>query len=295
MTLHLGLVVPNYGPALDVDELAAVAEAAEDAGFDSAWVTDHLLVPAEFAPVYGTITEALVTLGFLAARTSRIRLGVSALVVPQRNPFVTLKQVMSLDTLSGGRIVLAVTPGWLEREFATLGADFAGRGSRLDDWLDLAASAFTQVPGPVDHAGALALHDAWLAPTLARPAGIEIWVAGTGKPALRRAARASVLHPVALPPSELSDLAARFRELRPDGRVVLRISTFLRDDPDSSAVDERGRHAVAGPPAWIAERLIEYVAAGCDGFVVNLGHDAPGLADRVRRFTAEVWPRLSTG
>jgi alkanesulfonate monooxygenase SsuD/methylene tetrahydromethanopterin reductase-like flavin-dependent oxidoreductase (luciferase family) len=133
--LHLGVILPNYGSALDAEHLAAVAVAAEDAGFDSGWVSDHLMVPAEIAPVYGTISEALVSLGFLAARTQRLRLGVSALVVPQRNPLVALKQVTSLDFLSGGRVVLAVAAGWLEQEFETLGSPFRERGRRLDDWL----------------------------------------------------------------------------------------------------------------------------------------------------------------
>src|SRR5689334_14362434 len=114
---HLGLILPNYGPALDVERLAAAATAAEEAGLASAWVTDHVAVPPGWAETYGTIAEALVTLGFLAARTERIRLGVSALVVPQRRPLVTLKQLSTLDLLSGGRLLAAVTPGWLREEF----------------------------------------------------------------------------------------------------------------------------------------------------------------------------------
>jgi alkanesulfonate monooxygenase SsuD/methylene tetrahydromethanopterin reductase-like flavin-dependent oxidoreductase (luciferase family) len=109
--LHIGLILPNYGPALNAETLVAVAVAAEDAGFDSGWVTDHLIVPAELAGVYGTVAEALVSLGFLAARTQRIALGVSALVVPQRNPLVALRQLATLDFLSGGRIVTAVAAG----------------------------------------------------------------------------------------------------------------------------------------------------------------------------------------
>jgi alkanesulfonate monooxygenase SsuD/methylene tetrahydromethanopterin reductase-like flavin-dependent oxidoreductase (luciferase family) len=284
------LILPNYGEALDAEGLAAAAIAAEGAGFDSVWVTDHLIVPAELAPVYGTIAEALVSLGFLAGRTRRIKLGVSALVVPQRNPFVALKQVASLDFLSGGRIVMAVAPGWLEKEFATLGSTFEGRGRLLDNWLELAVAAFAQMPGPIDHEGNLPIRDGWLAPPLVQSDGIELWVAGGGDVALRRAARMGVWHPVALPPAKLSELVLRFRERRSDGRVVLRLSTLFADDPDPLAVDERGRHAIAGPPEWIAERLAEYVACGCNGFVVNLGHDRPGLGDRVRRFTQEVWP-----
>jgi Luciferase-like monooxygenase len=152
--LHLGVILPNYGNALDAERLAGVAVAAEEAGFDSGWMTDHLMVPAELAPVYGTIAEALVSLGFVAARTRRIQLGVSALIVPQRNPLVVLKQVTSLDFLSEGRIVMAVAAGWLEKEFESLGSRFDRRGRLLDDWLELARSAFTQMPGSIDHDGA---------------------------------------------------------------------------------------------------------------------------------------------
>ena len=290
--LHLGVILPNYGDALDPDGLASAAVAAEEAGFDSGWVTDHLIVPAEMAPVYGTITEALVSLGFLAGRTRRIQLGVSALIVPQRNPFVALKQLTSLDFLSGGRIVVAVAAGWLAQEFATLSSDFDSRGRLLDDWLELATSAFAQMPGSVDHDGGLPIRDGWLAPGLARSGGIELWVAGVSDATLRRAARTGVWHPVALPPAELSELAVRFRARRPDGRVVLRLTTQFAGEPNLRSCDERGRHAVTGPPQWIAERLVEYVQGGCNGFVVNLGHEAPGLEERVQRFAEEVWPSV---
>jgi alkanesulfonate monooxygenase SsuD/methylene tetrahydromethanopterin reductase-like flavin-dependent oxidoreductase (luciferase family) len=295
--LHLGVILPNYGEALDAERLVAAAVAAESAGFDSGWVTDHLIVPATMAPVYGTIAEALVSLGFLAGRTRRIQLGASALIVPQRNPYVALKQLTSLDFLSGGRIVMAVAAGWLEKEFATLGADFDLRGRRLDDWLELALSTFARMPGPVEHEGGLPIRDGWLAPGLVRSSGIELWVAGVSDVTLRRAARTGVWHPVALPPAKLSELAVRFRELRADGRIVLRLSTLFAEEPDPLSSDERGRHAVAGPPQWIAERLAEYVECGCNGFVINLAHEAPGLEERIERFVDEVWPTvlLSTG
>ena len=151
--LHLGLILPNYGEALATERLAGAAVAAEEAGFDSGWVTDHLLVPPEHAPVYGTIAEALVSLGFLAGRTERLQLGVSALVVPQRNPLVTLKQLTTLDLLSGGRIVTAVAAGWMEGEFELLGSEFESRGRRLDGWIRQARSAFEQMPGPIEELG----------------------------------------------------------------------------------------------------------------------------------------------
>jgi alkanesulfonate monooxygenase SsuD/methylene tetrahydromethanopterin reductase-like flavin-dependent oxidoreductase (luciferase family) len=290
--LHLGVILPNYGPALDAEELASVAVAAEGAGFDSAWVTDHLVVPAEHADVYGTITEALVALGFLAARTRRLELGVSALVVPQRNPLVALKQLTSVDFLSGGRIVTAVAAGWMEGEFSTLGADFANRGRLLDEWLELAMSVFRQMPGHVSYRGRTLSLDGWMGPGLVRPGGPELWVAGVSRATLRRAALTGVWHPVALPPDELATMAAELRRRRPESRVMLRIGVYFEREPTVGR-DERGRHAITGPADWIVERLHEYVEAGADGFVVNLDHEKPGLPQRVARFSEEVIPSIT--
>jgi alkanesulfonate monooxygenase SsuD/methylene tetrahydromethanopterin reductase-like flavin-dependent oxidoreductase (luciferase family) len=286
MSLHLGLILPNYGEGLEAERLAASAVAAEEAGFDSGWVTDHLVVPEEQAPVYGSIAEALVSLGFLAGRTRRLLLGVSALIVPARNPLVALKQLTTLDLLSGGRIVTAVAAGWMEEEFETLQAPFAQRGRLLDEWLDLAAAAFEQMPGRVRFEGELLSVDGWLAPGLVRPGGPELWVAGVSPATLRRAAKTGVWHPVALSPEELRRLAADF-----DGHVVLRIGVYLAEEPRTGE-DERGRHAVEGPPEWVAQRLAEYVEAGCDGFVVNLDYEREGLEERVHRFAEEVAPLL---
>jgi probable F420-dependent oxidoreductase len=292
--VHFGLILPNYGEALAAERLASAAAAAEEAGFDSGWVTDHLIVPPEHAPVYGSIAEALVSLGFLAARTRRLELGVSALVVPQRNPLVALKQLATLDLLSGGRIVTAVAAGWMKGEFALLGADFERRGRLLDEWLELAASVFGQMPGRVVYEGEFFSVDGWLAPALVRPGGPELWVAGVSRATLRRAARAGVWHPVALPPDELRPLADQLRERRPDSRVILRIGLSLGPEP-AAGRDERGRHAIVGPPEWVVERLAEYVDAGCDGFVVNLDYDRPGLDERVLAFGERVAVPLRAG
>jgi alkanesulfonate monooxygenase SsuD/methylene tetrahydromethanopterin reductase-like flavin-dependent oxidoreductase (luciferase family) len=288
---HLGLILPNYGSDLSTERLLAAARSAEDAGFDSAWVTDHVLVPDEHAQIYGTIAEALVTVGYLAAHTTRLELGVSALVVPQRNPLVALKQLTTLDFVSGGRIATAVAAGWMEGEFATLGASFERRGKLLNDWLRAALSVFEQMPGQVEYHGPQLSFEGWLAPALVRPGGPELWVAGVSRATLRRAAITGVWHPVALPPETLRPMAAELRERREDSRVMLRISVFLEDERRAGQ-DERGRHAVAGPPEWVAERLVEYLDIGCNGFVLNLGHEHPGLDERVRRFAEQVVPLL---
>src|SRR5215204_6071683 len=181
----MGPSLPGAGnlEAMDTPHLA------EEAGLDSGWMTDHLLVPSRHAGIYGTIAEALVTVGFLAGATNRLRLGVSALIVPQREPLATLKQLVTLDVLSGGRLVTAVAAGWMEEEFETLGATFADRGRRLDQWLDLAGDLLRQAPGRVVADGPVPVSDAWLAPAPTRPEGLELWVAGVSRDSLRRAAR----------------------------------------------------------------------------------------------------------
>ena len=289
---HLGVVLPNYGEAFDPGRLTAAAAAAEAAGLDSGWMTDHVLPPSRHAGIYGTVAEALVAVGYLAGSTTRLRLGVSALIVPQREPLLTFKQLVTLDVLSGGRLVTAVAAGWMEEEFQTLGASFPDRGRRLDEWLDLVGDLLRQAPGRVVADGPVPVSDAWLAPAPTRAEGLELWVAGVSRHTLRRAAKTGVWHPVALPLRELQTMAAAFRAEVPEGRVVLRLAVTLQDRLQEEATDDRGRHMVAGPAHWVAEQLNDYLEAGADGFVVDLGHNSAGLEDRIAGFAAEVAPML---
>jgi alkanesulfonate monooxygenase SsuD/methylene tetrahydromethanopterin reductase-like flavin-dependent oxidoreductase (luciferase family) len=150
---------------------------------------------------------------------------------------------------------------------------------------------FEQMPGRVRYEGDLFGLDGWMAPPLARPGGPPLWIAGVSRATLRRAEVTGVWHPVALRPDELRTMAAELRERRSDSQVMLRIAAYVTPKPQG-AVDERRGHAIAGPPEWIAERLAEYVEAGCNGFVLNLGHASPELEERVRHFTEEIAPLL---
>ena len=290
---HFGIVLPNYGDGLSRENLSASTIAAEESGFDSVWATDHVMVTDVHAPGYGVITEALVTLGYLAAITTRVTLGVSALIVPQRNPYVVLKQLTSLDFLSGGRIVTSVAAGWMADEFAALGADFAGRGRMLDEWLDMAAEVFTQMPGRVRHEGPMRIEDGWLAPGLVRQGGPGLWVAGVSDATVRRASKTGVWHPTGLTPEQLAPMARAFRARCEDGVIVNRIAARVTEDAEGRDTDERGRSAVIGPPDYVVEQLRSYVDAGCDGFVINFGKDEPGLPERIRRFAETVIPSFA--
>lgn len=108
--------------------VADIAKAAEDAGFDACFVTDHPFPPHRW--LHGGGHHALdpfVALSFAAAATSRLRVQTHILVLPYRNPFLVAKTVLSLDVLSGGRVILGVAAGYLKGEFAALGADFEER------------------------------------------------------------------------------------------------------------------------------------------------------------------------
>lgn len=286
--LHLGIALPNYGRRVAADEISAAAEQAERSGFDSCWVTDHIAVPEELSETYGTLAEALVTLGFIAGRTAKVRLGTSALVVPQRNPLVTLRQLLSLDLLSAGRLTVAVAAGWLEREFSLLGARFEDRGRWLDAWLDLATSVQEQAPGPIHHDGLVDIDGAWMGPGPASPDGIAFWASGNSRAGIRRAARLGIWHPVAMTSSDIAPLAAQLRELNDQARVILRLGVSFADAPVPAGVDERGRPAVIGPSNWVAEKLNEYLSIGCDGFVLVLGVEQPSLTERIHQFSEEV-------
>ena len=289
--LHLGIALPNYGDQTSSKAIADALSAAERGGVDSAWVTDHVAVTKDHAETYGNITEALVTLGFAAGLTDRIKLGVSALVVPQREPVMAFKQAVSLDFLSGGRLILAVAAGWLEEEFRLLGTDLKGRGGKLDSWIEFAETMNGQMPGPASHSGLVEMHDMWMAP--APPSGsIEMWSAGNSGAAIRRAAHLGTWHPVAQPQDRIAQLAEKLRGQNPDARVVDRLGVTFTGEPDESGRDERGRPSISGPPEWISEQLSSYVRAGCDGFIVMLDIQEPGLDERIERFAREVWPEV---
>ncbi|MGH3342703.1 MAG: LLM class flavin-dependent oxidoreductase [Carbonactinosporaceae bacterium] len=294
--LHLGVALPNYGAETGPGSLVEALEACEATGVDSAWVTDHVAVDESAAPVYGTITEALVTLGFAIGNTTRLRLGTSALVVPQREPVLALKQLQSLDHLSGGRLITVVAAGWLKDEFELLGASFAGRGRRLDGWLDLVRGVQEAGPGPVTYSGIVDMDRMWLSPPAARVGGLELWGAGGSGAALRRAARLGTWNPVAHTPDAIARAAQTLRLYRPDRpdrlhtAIVHRIGVSFADRGDETGLDERGRPGIAGPPDWIASGLLDHVEAGCTGFIVALDVHRPGLPARIERFTTEVWP-----
>lgn len=290
---HLGTLVPNYGLGLSAQGLGDSAKEAERLGYDSVWVTDHVAVPAAQVPTYGLIAEALVSLGYLAARTRTIQLGVSALVVPQRPLLLTAKQVMTAQLLSGGRMLLAVAAGWTAEEFANLGADMSRRGTRLRQWEELVQAISQCAPGRLDlDVPGLHIADAHIAPGFVDGCPPPTWIAGHGEAPLRRAARHGVWHPVGRPVRQVGELAKRFKEDCPEGKVVLRVIVTLTGQADVDAVDTDGRCRIVGPADFASEQLRRFQDAGVHGFVVDLLAGDGNLAERMETFVEEVRPHL---
>ena len=181
MRVSLGLPTHRVDAAEEFVSGAAVAEiarAAEDAGFDAVFVTDHPAPPVEWLERGGHHTlDPLVALGFAAAATTSLRLQTNLFVPAYRHPLLTAKAVASLDVLSGGRVLFGVGAGYLEAEFAAVGADFESRNDVLDQALSTMKGAWTGEA--VD--GVVCL------PRPVQQPHPPIWVGGNSKRAIRRA------------------------------------------------------------------------------------------------------------
>ena len=149
--LKIGLFGFHRGADIHPELLARRARVAEQAGFESLWVGDHVVLPAgpdDATPghVGDLRLEALITLTFLAAHTTTALLGTAVIVVPQRQPLVLARQLASLDVLSGGRLIVGIGVGWLEGELRALGVPMSERGARTDDYLAAMRAIWTGAP-----------------------------------------------------------------------------------------------------------------------------------------------------
>lgn len=143
--MKFGVCLPNFpfGVRPSRDAIVEVAQELDRLGYDSAWVSDHVLVPRD-KPRYGHLYEVLSTIAYLGGLTEKIQLGTSILVLPYRNAIVVAKQAATIDALIGGRLILGVGAGWIEDEFRYLGADFHRRGRLLDEGIKVMKALWTE-------------------------------------------------------------------------------------------------------------------------------------------------------
>jgi len=299
--VKLGVWIPNCRHLATPQIIKTAAVRAEQLGYDSAWVSDHVVVPRANIKNFGeTIFDPLVTLGVIAGATSRVRLGTTVLIVPYRNAVVTAKMVSSLDALSGGRVVLGVGAGWVAAESAMLGVPFKERGAMTDEHLDAMRELWTS-PAPSFAGTYTQFGDMVFEPKPAQKPHPPIWVGGHTKAALRRTARiGAAWHPINRPPDELRAGVAEIARLcREQHRTDVPALT-LRNDVRILRAGERapasthGGRVMAGEPAALVEQIGELAECGVEHLVLEfLAADGRELEAQMALFAERVRPKLA--
>ena len=299
--MKFGVWIPNCRHLATPDIIRGAAVRAEQLGYDSVWVSDHVVVPNANVVNFGeTIFDPLVTLGVIAGATSRVRLGTTVLIVPYRNAVVTAKMISSLDALSGGRFVFGIGAGWVAAESAMLGVPFAERGAMTDEYLEAMQELWTnQAPsfsGKYTQFSGLTFE-----PKPVQKPHPPIWVGGHSKAALRRTAQfGAAWHPINRSPEELragrAELArlsqARGRAVPP--AITLRNDVRIVAPGQAAPKSTHGGRVLAGEPARLVEQIAELADCGVEHLVLEfLAADGPELDGQMAAFAERVRPKLA--
>lgn len=187
--MKYGFVVPNNFGVSDPHEVARLGVRAEELGFDSVWVNHHVLNVGYVRERLGErpYHDALVMLTWLAAQTSRVRLGTSVLVLPYLHPMVLAKELATLDHLSGGRLTVGVGVGSLPEENAALGVAYDTRGAYCNEFLEVMRRLWTEERASF-HGRFFDFEDLISSPKPLQRPHPPIVVGGNRPPALRRVA-----------------------------------------------------------------------------------------------------------
>lgn len=272
------------------EQLVPLARACEAAGFDAVALSDHVVHPKTLATPYPYSRDGAprwapftpwpdpwVTIGALAAATTRLRFVTGVYVLPARNVFQVAKTVGTAAVLSGGRVALGVGAGWMREEFELLEQPFARRGRRMDEMLEVLRKLWTG--GFVEHHGAF--YDfAPLEMSPVPPAPIPVYVGGLSEPALRRAATradgwVSDLHPTA----ELRERIAHLRALRAGSERAGEPFTVLASATDAATLDGYRRLEEAGVTHLLTMPWV---------FYAGMTEDLESRLGGIRRFGEEV-------
>jgi probable F420-dependent oxidoreductase len=197
--MRIGLALPQFGPLADASRIAPFAATAEALGYDSLWVGDRLLTPLApsdpypgrqqpYPAEFTTGLDPVVTLAVAAAATATIGLASSTFNVAQHNAVLLGRALTSLDVLSGGRLTVGVGLGWMRDEYVAAGVDWATRGARLDEMLDVWQAMWTT--NPFRHDGRFfQVAESAMDLRPVRPGGPDLLFAGLTPAAMRRVGR----------------------------------------------------------------------------------------------------------
>ena len=302
--MHCGIGLPHFRQVASTEAIATVTQQAEALGFDSVWVSDHIVVPHSAIPRFGEVFfEPFTTLAYVAGKTQRIRLGTSVIILPYRHPLFMAKALATIDVLSGGRLIVGAAVGWLAEEFEALGIPFSERGDRSDEALKVMRAVWTEAE-PKFEGRFFRFARIKAEPKPLQKPHPPIWIGGGSPAALRRAAEfADAWHPSHRPVEEIATLAKQFKELAkgrgrdPDtldiiARAPLRVIT--------SGKAPEPRPLLVGTAAQIVEDIGTYRAAGVTGFMFDTYYGNPAVNDQdlkgvlstLEAFAQQVRPRL---
>jgi probable F420-dependent oxidoreductase len=211
--MRYGFYLPTRGATATPDAIEALVARGEALGFSSVVIADHIVFPARADSKYpytadgrfpgqGDALEQLALMAFVAARTQRLRIVSSVMILPYRNPVFTAKALATIDVLSRGRVTVGVGVGWLREEFEALDApDFDRRGAVSDEYLRIFKTLWTT--SPASFAGEFyQFSDVQCLPRPVQTPHPPIWIGGHSRAALRRVARlGDGWHPVGANPA----------------------------------------------------------------------------------------------
>lgn len=279
--MEIGVTVRNMGPQSTAGLLGECVTGAEQLGFESVWITDHIAIPPDDAEgSEGRYLDPLITLSYLAGITTRIRLGTGVLILPYRSALPTAKQIATLQELSGERLLLGVGIGWMDAEFRALGLDRHQRGVQADAVLELLNRCFASADNAAHNDTDVDVVTENSQPFLFRPNPPRppIYIGGSAKNALPRAlAHDAGWIPMGMTPEKLEPAIAEYRKIcEREGR------------------EPRGITVMQGLPTADAQALEASVAAyrdlGVERLVCALRYDeAPQFlaqAERLARVLA---------
>ncbi len=297
--MKYGVCIPHYGRPIDADGLTEMAVKAEQMGFDSVWVTDHIIVPHVIPDrddlVYRyDMLEPLTFLAHLGAVTSSVSIGTSVIILPYRNPVILAKMIATADVLSRGRVILGAAVGWLEGEFDALNAPFTNRGPLSNEYLSLLKELWTN-PTPSFQGQHFQFSDVTFSPMPVQKPHPPIWIGGRSRRGVRRAVEfGDYWHPSQMGPAEVAKFAGYMRQYSESvGREHpphLSLRGTLNFAPDATNGQRPPLH---GSTEDVISDLQEYTAAGVEHILMEISGDS--YADKFRsmkRFITQVKPKV---
>lgn len=262
--MKFGFNLPTAGPLYGAADITRLAIAGEALGFDYVTFSDHVVIPNDISTRYpytdtgefpkgasSARHEQLIELTYIAAKTNRIRLVTSVMVVPHRPPVLTAKMLATIDVLSGGRLTVGIGAGWLKEEIEALGAPpFAERGAVTDEYIAAFKELWTS-DAPKFRGTYTSFENLDFSPKPAQRPHPPIWVGGESGPALRRtAALGDAWYPIGTNPAHPLDSHKRLA----GGIARLRqLTAAAGRDPAAVGVTYRVQRYGAGVPALASD------------------------------------------